>query len=233
MRQLTRRGTSLLELLTVLTMLGITGTITVTLVGAAGRGARRTTALLFAERTTHSLSALLRHDVRGSLTTDFTVTSPTSVDLDRPLGEAPVCAAGGGVLTLRRSAWTGDRDPVPGRDRARVLGTPRAGLWTTTPILDLAGGNCPDGAPAWRLAVGSAVPGASHARIVEPNRLAAYAGAGGRWLGLAGPGDPIQPFAGPLAVNGLALSWSGGALTAAVTPLGGAPRMLAFPLVPP
>lgn len=232
MRQLTRQGSSLLELLTVMTLLGITGTIAVTLVTATARAARRTTALLVAERTTASLSALLRHDLRGSVVADLGLVGPATLQLDRPVGEAPVCAATATTVTLRRSAWSGERTPVAGRDQVRLLGEPVAGVWSSFTMLAIDAASCPDGGAGWRITLDGSVPAPSHARVVEASRLAAYSGTGGIWLGLAGPGDPMQPFAGPLEPAGLTLTLAGGALTAQLTPWQAARRALRFPVAP-
>lgn len=229
---LSRQGTSLIELLTVLTLLGITGSIAVTIVSGAAKAARRSTSLLVAERTVASLSALVRHDLRGSIAADLALTGPATLWLDRPVGEAPICAATAALVTLRRSAWNGDRTPVPGRDQLRVLGAPATGVWSTFAILAVDASSCPDGGAGWRLSLGGSAVSSSHARVVEASRLAAYSGSGGIWLGLAGPGDPMQPFAGPLEPAGLALSLAGGGLTALVTPRQAAQRTLRFPVAP-
>ena len=228
-----RQGSSLIELMVVLTLLGITGSIALTLVSGAAKSARRSTAMLVAERTTASLSALVRHDLRGSIIADLSLAGPATLWLDRPVGEAPVCAATAATATLRRSAWNGDRTPVAGRDQVRLLGDPAAGIWLTLALLAVDPASCPDGGAGWRLTLGGSLAGASHARVVEASRLAAYSGTGGIWLGLAGPGDPMQPFAGPLEPAGLALAVMGGALTAQLTPwrAGGA-RTLRFPVAP-
>lgn len=223
---MTRHGTSLAELLVALTLLGVSGTITVALVAGTGRTARRAHDRLAAERTVAALAALLRHDTRTATAAELSPTTPTLLWLDRPVGEAPVCTAAGGV-SLRRAAWRGTRLPDAARDVVLLLDS--AGAWHRRAIAGVAPASCPDGAPAWQL---DAVPppGARHAQVVEPARLAAYAGAGGTWLGLAGPGDPIQPFAGPLAASaGLALAATGGGLRAVVTPHGSAPVTLTLP----
>ena len=224
---------SLIELLVALTIMGITGLITVPLVAGTGRIASRATAALVAERTTASLSALLRHDLRLATTDEVIPTSPSLLWLARPVGEGPVCGTTTTTLLVRASAWRGDRLPDPTRDVVQFLEYPVAGMWSDAVLLAVSSGACPDGEPALRLQVGIDPSGSGHLRIREPVRLTTYPSGGAHWLGLAGPGDPNQPFAGPVTNGGLTLAVSGGALQAVVTPAVGTAQALRFPVGAP
>jgi type II secretory pathway pseudopilin PulG len=230
---MTRAGTSLLELLVALTIMGTTGLITVPLVVGTGRVASRTNASLAAERTTASLAGLLRHDLRLATTDDIVPTGPAMLWLTRPVGEGPVCATNSTSLLVRTSAWLGDRLPEAGRDRIQFLEPAPASSWREASLLSVAPGSCPDGQPALRMQVATDPGGSTHLRVLEPARLAAYPSGGAHWLGLAGPGDPNQPFAGPVANGGLILAAVGGALRVTVTPTGGTSKLLHFPVVAP
>jgi hypothetical protein len=144
-----------------------------------------------------------------------------------------VCATSATTLAVRVSTWQGDRLPEPGRDHVQYLADPPTDGWQDATLIAVASGSCPDGHPAWRLEVSTNPSGSTHLRVLEPARLAAYPSGGAHWLGLAGPGDPNQPFAGPLADNGLSLAIVGGALRATVTPTTGPPQVLHFPMVAP
>jgi prepilin-type N-terminal cleavage/methylation domain-containing protein len=228
-----RSGVSLLELLVALTIVGIAGMITVPLVVGTGRVASRATAALVADRTTASLAALLRHDLRLATTDEIIPTTPAMLWLARPVGEGPVCATTPTTLLLRATAWDGDRLPVPGRDVVQFLQTTPTGEWVDAPLVAASSGSCPDGAPAMWLEVAVDPTGSTHLRVLEPARLTAYSSGASHWLGLAGPGDPNQPFAGPVVSGGMSLAVVGGALQAMVTPSSGPSQVLHFPAVGP
>jgi len=230
---MTRSGTSLIELLVALTVIGITGLITVPLVVGTGRVASRATAALAADRTTASLAALLRHDLRLATASEVQPTTPVLLWLARPVGEGPVCATTSTTLLLRAAAWEGDRLPAAGRDVVQFLDPTPSGVWHDATLVGVVSGSCPDGQAAMGLEVAHDPSGSTHLRVVEPARLTAYASGTSHWLGLAGPGDPNQPFAGPVANGGMTLMVVGGALQAKVTPTAGPSQRLQFPMVAP
>lgn len=228
-----RSGLSLLELLVALTILGIAGLITVPLVVGTGRVASRAAAALVADRTTASLAALLRHDLRLATTDEIIPITPTMLWLARPVGEGSVCATMPSTLLLRATDWEGDRLPAPGRDVVQFLQSGPAGEWYDATLVAASSGSCPDGAPAMRLEVAADPTGSTHLRVLEPTRLTSYPSGASHWLGLAGPGDPNQPFAGPVTSGGMSLAVVGGALQAVVTPSSGPSQVLRFPAVAP
>lgn len=228
-----RHGTSLIELLVALTILGLTGLITVPMVVGTGRVAARATTGLAAERTTASLAVLLRHDLRLVTTDEIIRTTPTMLWLGRPVGEGPVCATTATTLLVRVSGWQGDRLPQAGRDLVQYLAPPASSGWRDAALVLVTSGNCPDGLPAMQLELAADPSGSTHLRVLEPARLSAYPSGGASWLGLAAPGDPIQPFAGPVVSPGVTLSASGGALHATVAPATSRSATLRFPVEGP
>ena len=228
-----RTGTSLIELLIALTIVGVSGLITVPLVVGTGRVASRATTALATHRTTASLAALLRHDLRMATSDEIIPTSATLLWLARPVGEGPVCTTTPTTLLVRASAWQGDRLPEAGRDLVQYLEFPLTGTWRDATLLTVSSGSCPDGQPAMRLQVASDPSGSAHLRVLEPARLTTYPSGGAFWLGLAGPGDPNQPFAGPVANGGMTLTVVGGALRATLTIAFGQSQTLHFPVVAP
>lgn len=230
---MTRAGASLLEMLTALVLLGVSGLITVPLVLGTGRVSTRATVALAADRTTASLAALLRHDLRLATTDEVSPTTPVMLWLARPVGEGPVCATTATSLLVRERAWQGERWPEAGRDVVQALTLSGGPIWHGLSVALVSAAACPDGQAAMRLGVAADPSGSAHVRVVEPARLAAYASSGATWLGLAGVGDPIQPFAGPLTPDGLTLARVGGALVGTIRPVGGRPQLLHFPVVAP
>ena len=129
-------------------------------------------------------------------------------------------ALGPGLLRIGRAAFTGFRDPQPGRDSALVyapalLGAADSG-WTPMAVTSVSNsGTCPGAAGAGiTLGVAAAVPvGALPAgtavRIYEPMELASYRSDGQSWLGLRSlsTGEAIQPLFGPLELEGFRLEF--------------------------
>lgn len=229
-----RSGVTVMELLLVLVLVGLTGTITGTMVSGAARAAERRAGALRATRTVLALGALLRHELHPATAADLQVTGPATVLLPRVLGNAPICGHLAATVWVRQAGWTGVRDPEGGRDHVRLLVDVLLAEWRELPIVAVQPAACPGGGAAWRLDLAAVPPGApSHAVVLEPARLAAYLSGGRTWLGLARPGDPIEPFAGPLVSGGLTLAASGGALTAVVAPMGGAAVTLRHPVATP
>lgn len=201
MRTLTRRGVTLLELLVVVTLLGLLGVMVSAVVVGASRVAARHVGALALERTTQVATVLLHHELRDARWLDVAVAS-AAVWLSRPVGDGVACDAGGTSLWLRRDGWRGDRAPEVARDRLLLLAD---GLtdWRGAALNNVAAALCPDGSPAWRLTLSTAADSVQLLRVLEDVVVRRYPSGGAEWLGLA-PADgssPVQPFAGPL--------WSG------------------------
>lgn len=201
MRSLTRRGVTLLELLLVVTLLGLLGVMVSAVVVGASRVAARHVGALALDRTTHVATVFLQHELRDARWDDVAV-AMASVRLSRPVGDGVACDAGGTSLWLRRDGWRGDRAPEVGRDRVHLLTNGRED-WRAIALSNVAAARCPDGSPAWRLTLSTAADSVRLVRVFEDVVVRRYASGGAEWLGLA-PADgssPVQPFAGPL--------WSG------------------------
>jgi prepilin-type N-terminal cleavage/methylation domain-containing protein len=201
MRSLTRRGVTLLELLVVMTLLGLLGVMLSAVVVGASRVAARHLGALSLERTAQGAAVFLWQERRDAPWIDLAVAT-ASVRLPRPVGDGVICQASGNSLWLRRDHWSGDRAPEMVRDRLLMLTNGQA-FWRAAGIQSVAAALCPDGAPAWRLVLSAAADSVQLVRVLEEVVLRRYAAGGSEWLGLA-PADgssPVQPFAGPL-VNG-------------------------------
>lgn len=198
---MSRRGFTLVELLLGLVALGIlAGTVTAMMRGAARMSARAMQSLV-AGRTVGSLQGFLQQELRDAVGNDVTVLAPTRVALSRPIGDAMVCAAAGMAVLIPDSGWSGTRRPEPGRDEAWLLIDPLTDGWQTAAITDVAPDRCPaDNAPALRLSLTAAAPGAMVVRVMEPVELSAYRSGVADWFGLtpANHLSAVQPFAGPL-----------------------------------
>jgi len=198
MRSLTRRGVTLLELLVVMTLLGLLGVMVSAVVVGASRVAARHLGALSLERTAQVAAVFLQHDLRDALWTDLSVAT-ASVRLPRPVGDGVICQASGNSLWLRRDPWSGDRAPEAGRDRLLLL-TDGQATWRGSGLQAVVAALCPDGSAAWRLDLSAVTDSVQLARVLEDVVLRRYAAGGSEWLGLA-PADgssPVQPFAGPL-----------------------------------
>ncbi len=205
-----RRGTTLIELLLVLCLLGIVGVMVTAMVLGASRVAARATANLAADRTALVAATFLRHALREGDWGDVTVATD-SIRLSRPLGEAVVCDTAGTTLWLRRSSWSGDRAPDPTRDRLQLWSESTSAA-VTEAIGDVTGAACPDGGPAWRVLRETSAAVGWWVRVVEPTTIRRYRAGTAEWLGLTDGSAPVQPFAGPLLVGASRFARIGGAL---------------------
>lgn len=138
-------------------------------------------------------------------------------------GTGFICqAAGGSVIRLARSTFSGHRDPQAVRDEAYVFvpGDPATGTkdtWLPLKILSVASTfACPAGqGPGVTLTLSGnppaelLVPG-TPVRVVELMELRLYRADDNSWLGIrsVATGEAIQPLIGPLAaVEGFALEY--------------------------
>jgi prepilin-type N-terminal cleavage/methylation domain-containing protein len=233
MRQMSRRGFTLVELLLGLAVLGVVaGTVTAAVRGMS-QVAARTTQSLLAERAVLSLQGFLQQELRDAVRGDLTAIAPDRIALKRPVGDAMICGAAGATVVIADSAWTGARQPQPGRDEAWLLTDPVLEVWQESAISDVATDRCPgNNAPALRLSLATPAAGAIITRIMEPVELSAYRSGPADWFGLT-PGNrqsSVQPFAGPLVPGATrwllyadrletTLQSRGALVTAVITPL--------------
>lgn len=218
-------GTSLVELLVALTLLGLVGTLAGTMFRGVMTPLARLTSAAEAGRTVDALDLLL---AREAPTPMGLVAEPVSIDglrVARYVGDAPACAVRGLELGLALDHWSGDRLPDPARDLLAVRDS--LGLWhEATPRVGWSG-LCPDGSTALWFALNQPMPD-GWIVVHEPSHVRAYRGTGGRWLGLASARTPtpMQPFAGPLEGDGLSLQGTVSALVVVVHPSGHPPVTL-------
>lgn len=217
-------GTSLLELLVALTLLGLVGTLAVTMLRGAAMPLVRITTATEAGRTIDALALLVAPESATPLGLLAAADGIHALQFARYVGDAPACAVAGAQLALALAHWSGERVPDPERDQL-VVQDHLGDLFPATPT-GSGMGVCPDGSAALWLSLDHAVP-LGWVVLHEPLRLSAYSGAGGRWLGLVGVRStaPIQPFAGPLDGEGLVIA-GGAGLSATVHPVGAPPVTL-------
>lgn len=200
-----RRGTTLIELLVAIVLLGVLALFTVGTVRAIGTVARRAVDAAATRRGITALHSLLRHDLTEATATDLVIASPT-MHYPRPVGASAACAIAAATATLPQNRWRGARLPAAGRDDAWLL-TDIDGLWQRATVIAVTTSSCPDGRAAWNVTFDRAVL-LPLVRVIEPVRLAMYRSGVADWLGIAPATGvtPIQPFAGPIAAAGA--SWS-------------------------
>lgn len=232
---MTRRGSTLIELLIGLVLLAMVGTaITQTLV-MASRSTVRSLSQLEIARTVVSTGALVREELGQGGSDEVQVASPGQLDMARQIGGASSCGSAGFRVLLRLSAWWGVRWPAGARDQAELLTDAASGQWVRQPIDSVATASCPDGTPALALALGAPAGTASFVRITEPVRLRGYSSGPSGWWGLA-PADglsPVQPFAGPLSSPWSIALLAPSLLALHFHPVGATDTTLRIPLGPP
>ncbi len=218
---------TLVELLVVLSLLGVVGATITAMVLGASRVAARTTSQLVAERTMLVAGTFLRHALRDAQWSGVTV-ADDAIALERPVGEGALCGSSGPRLWLRRSSWRGDRAPDPTRDRLQLW--PEGGTTATrAQLTGVANDPCPDGAPAWRLERDDTTMVAGWVRVAEATTVRRYRVGSSEWLGLSDGAAPVQPFAGPLQPGASRFARIGGALQVELATAAGA-RQITIPL---
>lgn len=229
---MSRRGTTLVELVLAITLLGLLAVLAGGVVRIAATTNRLALAAHLREQVGQSIAQFLRHDLAEARGADLSLTAPGQLRMDRPVGESRPCASGGNNVSLARADWRGGRAPDAGRDMALLLTDPANGAWRRAAIREVGAGRCPEGAEALELTLDDAVPGARWIRVVEPVEVRIYPSGAADWFGLTpgiGPGT-VQPVTGPFPRGGGRFELSGNRLAfGAALSRGGALR-LEFPL---
>ncbi len=217
-----RHGNSLAELLTALTLTGLLGTLTAKIVNGAAFVLRERSERIGGEHnlrlTANAVITLLEPLGLDSLTgADLLSSAGSGFSVRAIRGSGTLCAAAPGAVTARVSAgwWSGERDPVPGRDSLLVARVDTAG-WRALELLSPPqAALCPDGSAGWRFAVSAdsaALAGigmGSPVRAFEGVELRVYTSGSDQWTGvrLLATTQAIQPVAGPMQASGLALGY--------------------------
>ncbi len=225
-------GTSVIELLVTLTLLGLVGMLAMTIVRGTSRPLARLIARAEAGRTVEAMALLAAREAATPTGVVASVADAGTLALARFVGDGMPCECAEAGIAIARAHWLGDRLPEAGRDVVAIRDS--LGGWHHAALTAVTPGRCPTGAPALWLSLDRAVP-AGWVVVQEPTRVRAYRGSGGQWLGLLGGAvtAPIQPFAGPLEGKGMTLASVAGGVLATVTPRGAAATTLSLATTPP
>lgn len=215
-----RHGTSLVELLVALVLVGILAAAGGLLAARAGRHVLQAQAELAAARDGAAITGLVLHDLALQHRADLALPATTTLEYDRPVLEATGCGIAAGMPIIRLATVLARRGADPSRDAALVLTRAVPARWEARRLLATATSACDDGGRGVLLTLDTAVDSALVVRVREPVRLRHYLSGGRGWLGLEprrGPGT-IQPFAGPLPSSDLTLQLVGGTLVFGTVP---------------
>lgn len=219
---LNRRGIGLAEVLVALALSGIVGTLTSRILLSSALRLRDRSERMAEENTLRVAAAALRaeleslgHDSVGGF--DLLALAPAAFSARATRAAGVLCSAAPGLLLARADTgwWHALRDPVAGRD-SLLVGRVDSPSWRVFALQGAPGhGHCPDGSSAIGLPVSPGSGGSagidvgSPLLLYEPVELRQYASAPDQWLGLRllGTAQAIQPFAGPLLLNGLDLTY--------------------------
>jgi hypothetical protein len=219
---LSRRGSSLAELLIALSLTGMLATLTAKVLAVTTLTLRERSEWMAAEHGLRVASSAVRAALE-SLGTDSAsgsdllsnATAGFSARATRAAGVA--CAVSPGLLVARAGAswWSAVRLPVEGRDSI-LAGDLEEPVWRAYALRAPPGAAlCPDGTSAIELPISGdslalgAVASGSPLLVFENVELRLYNSAPEHWLGvrLLATAQPIQPLAGPFAALGFGLSY--------------------------
>jgi hypothetical protein len=156
---------------------------------------------------------VIANELRELSSVDILSLGPHAVSYRAMRGFGYTCQAlTAGVIRIKRTDFSGSRDPQAGRDSALVYAPDPAGPtgsgWASLGITSVASsGSCPGAAtPVISLTLAGSVPvgglaAGTPVRIHETVQLASYRSEGRWWLGMRSlsSAEAIQPLFGPLA----------------------------------
>ena len=226
------RGFTLIEALVATLLLAVVGQAILRLVTVSQRLFRAASEQAALQATVRAGATLLPAELRELSGEDLFTIAPDQVVYRAMRTTAVACQVTLTAVTLRRRLTFGYRAVSPGRDSLLLLiepdpFAPAADRWEALPVTGpVSSGTCPDGEPA--LAVPAIVSAGTLDRVAldapvrafEVVQLRLYASGGQYWLGsrsVSGGDAQVQPVLGPLAADGLRLTFLSASGSSAAT----------------
>jgi hypothetical protein len=239
---MSRKGTSLFELMVALVLTGLLAALTWSILAAAAFRLRDRSERISMDHALRvaagaaraALEPLGRDSAAGA---DLLAAEPDGFVARATRGVGVLCAAAPDELSARAGPgwWVALRAPVAGRD-SLLVGTVRAPWhWIALELpADPVPGRCPDGSPAIRFAVSvppaalAALGPGSPIHVFEDVELKVYTSGAAGWVGLRAlaTGESIQPLAGPFGTAGLQVAYAGRSGAPTVLPGGVASALI-------
>jgi prepilin-type N-terminal cleavage/methylation domain-containing protein len=208
-----RRGFTLVEVMLSLVMLLMVSGTVYQLLFTTQRLSRSQAERLALQASVRGAVLVLANELRELSSADLLGLGPSTVSYRAMRGFGYTCQAlTAGVIRIKRTDFSGNREPQAGRDSALVYAPDPAGSadsgWTSLGITSVSSsGSCPGAAaPALSLTVAGSIPvgglpAGTPVRIHEAMQLASYRSEGRSWLGMRSlsSAEAIQPLFGPLA----------------------------------
>jgi len=213
-----RLGTTLLELLVALGLLGVLSLAVVGVLVRTQNGYRTMTAQIDRRQSLRAAAALLPAELRelDAAEGDLIALSPTAVTIRAPRELAVLCRdlvpgpPGPVSLTLRSAPRYGLRDPDADTDSLWIL-TPEP-RWVPADVTSVGSAPCADGSPGRSVTVtlptADAVPLGTPVLVFEDVTYRLYRSSeDGRWYIGQGTATDFQPVIGPVTAAGLSLAY--------------------------
>lgn len=213
-----RLGTTLVELLVALGMLGVLSLAVVGVLMRTQNAYRSMTAQLDRRQSLRAAAAILPAELRelDAADGDLIALSSTAITIRAPRELAVLCrdlapgSPGPLSLTLRNAPRYGLRDPDPDTDSLWIL-SPEA-RWVLGDVISVGTAPCADGSPGRRVTVtlptSDAFPFGSPVLVFEDVTYRLYRSSeDGRWYIGQGTATDFQPVIGPVTATGLSLAY--------------------------
>jgi type II secretory pathway pseudopilin PulG len=228
-----RGGFTLVEALVAMVLLALVGQTLLRIITVSQRLFRAQGERAALQASLRAGASLLAGELRPAGPGDLLAVLPDEVVYRAPRLTAVACAVGPGSVAVRRRLHYGYRDLVAGRDSLLVFrdndpATDADDRWEPVAVSGSeTPGSCPDGSPA-RIVPATVPPDLAAlsladvpVRAFEVMQLRLYQSGGQYWIGmrsLSGGEAQVQPAVGPLAADGLRLSYRTAAGTLATAP---------------
>lgn len=213
-----RRGTTLVELLVALGLLGVVSLAVVGVLVRTQRAYRALTAQIDRRQSLRAAAALLPTELRelDAADGDLVALAPTAITIRAPRELAVLCRdlvaglPGPAALTLRGTPRYGLRDADPDTDSLWILSPePR---WVLADVTSVGSAPCADGSSGRRVTVtlpsAEAFPIGSPLLVFEDVTYRLYRSSeDGRWYIGQGTATDFQPVIGPVTATGLSLAY--------------------------